>query len=159
MTKAILSLGSNLGDRIYYIDKAINSLRNIPKLEVLNISSYYETEPYGVNEVQNKYINCCVKIKTFLNSSELLGVCLGIEAALGRKREYKLCPRTIDIDIIAYGKEVKNEENLILPHPRLFERAFVMIPLKELCPEGSFENLNFLQSLKTCDLKGVKKYK
>ncbi len=159
MTKAILSLGSNLGDRVHYINKAINSLENIPKLELLKISSYYETEPYGVNEVQNKYINCCVKLNTSLNSSELLGVCLGIESALGRKRDYKFCPRTIDIDLIAYGNEVKNEENLILPHPRLFERAFVLVPLKEICPEGSFEGLNFLQNFKNCDLKEIRKYK
>lgn len=158
MTKAILSLGSNLGNRIYYINKAINSLKHIPNLELLKISSYYETEPHGVNEVQNNYINCCVKLNTSLNSFELLGVCLGIESALGRKREYKFCSRTIDIDLIAYGNEVKNEENLILPHPRLFERAFVLVPLKEICPEGSFENLNFLQNFKTCNLKGIKKH-
>ena len=159
MTKAILSLGSNLGDRVHYINKAINSLENIPKLELLKISSYYETEPHGVNELQNEYINCCIKLNTSLNSSELLGVCLGIESALGRKREYKFCPRTIDIDLIAYGNEVKNEENLILPHPRLFERAFVLVPLKEICPEGSFEGLNFLQNFKSCDLKEIRKYK
>lgn len=157
MPKAILSLGSNLGERVNYIDKAINSLKHIPKLELIKISSYYETKPYGVNEAQNKYINCCLKINTSLTSSELLGVCLGIEAALDRKREYRFSPRTIDIDLIAYGNEIKNEENLILPHPRLFERGFVLIPLKEICPEGKFENLDFNSSFKACDREGINK--
>lgn len=143
MTEAILSLGSNMGDRKLNLDLAIESLKNIPHLDVIKISSYYETEPFGVPDSQEKYFNCCVKVSTKLEPFALLGVCLGIESALGRRRTYRFSPRTIDIDIIFYGDMKINEKHLIIPHPRFHERDFVLTPLKEICPNGYFKNFPF----------------
>lgn len=143
MTEAILSLGSNMGDRKLNLDKAIEALRNIPNLDILNISNYYETKPHGVPDSQDNYFNCCVKVSTELNPFTLLGVCLGIEVALGRKRIYRFSPRTIDIDLIVYGNTKISDKNLILPHPRFHERNFVLIPMKEICPSGYFGDLHF----------------
>lgn len=157
MVRAVLSLGSNIGDRKKYIDEAIKIIKNTTKVSVQKISSYYETKPYGVKDFQSNYINCCVEILTDLNPFTLLGVCLGIEASLGRKRPYKFSPRTIDIDLIFYGNEKIESEDLILPHPRTFERAFVLIPMLEIFPSGYFENFNFLKWLEVCDNSGIKK--
>lgn len=86
-----------------------------------------------------------------------MGCCLGIEAAMKRVREYKFSPRTIDIDILAYGKETRNEKNLTLPHPEMLKRAFVLAPLKEICDGTVFENIDFTQDLKKCDLSTIKR--
>lgn len=157
MKEAILSLGSNLGNRILNIEKALHSIENIPETKIIKISSFYETEPCGVKEEQNKYVNCCVKISTELNSEILMGCCLGIESALGRIREYRFSPRTIDIDILAYENEIKNEKNLILPHPEMLKRAFVLIPLREICDGTVFKNIDFSKSINNCDFSTVKK--
>lgn len=157
MSEAILSLGSNLGNRILNLEKSIDSIKKIPETKIIKISSFYETEPFGVNDIQNKYINCCIKISTELNSNILMGCCLGIEATLGRIRKYKFSPRTIDIDILAYENEIKNEKNLILPHPEMLNRAFVLIPLKEICSDLKFKNINFSENLNSCDTSTVKK--
>ncbi len=157
MVRAVLSLGSNIGNRKKYIDEAIKIIENTTKINIQKISSYYETKPYGVKDFQCNYINCCVEILTDLNPFTLLGVCLGIESSLGRKRPYRFSPRTIDIDLIFYGNEKIESEDLILPHPRTFERAFVLIPMQEIFPSGYFENFNFLKWLETCDNSGIEK--
>lgn len=157
MSEAILSLGSNLGDRFFNITRAIESIQNLPETEILKISDFYETEPYGVTEKQEKYINCCLKIETELSPEILMGTFLGIESALGRIRTYKFSPRTIDIDLLAYGKEKQNKKNLILPHPRMLERAFVLIPLSDICKNMKFNNINFKNIIKCLDTKGIKK--
>lgn len=159
MSEAILSLGSNLGDRILNLQQALESIKRIPETNLLKISNFYETEPFGVETTQNKYINCCIKISTQLSPEILMGCCLGIESAMKRVREYKFSPRTIDIDILAYGKETKNEKNLVLPHPEMLKRAFVLVPLEEICNGTVFENIDFTQDLKKCDLSTIKKLK
>ncbi len=153
--EAILSLGSNLGERLLFLNTAIHALRGVPEVEIIKISSCYETKPWGVSDSQNKYLNCCVKLKTNLNAFELLGVCLGIEAAIGRKRAYRFAPRTIDIDLIAYEGVSVNSENLVLPHPRFKERAFVLIPFQEVCPGFSFWGLDFKSDFDKCEKQGV----
>ncbi len=157
MSEAFLSLGSNIGDRILNIQKAIESLKRIPESKIVEISSLYETEPFGVTDIQNKYINCCLKISTTLSSEILMGCCLGIEAALERVRKYKFSPRTIDIDILIFDDETKNKKNLTLPHPELTKRAFVLIPLKEIYGKEIINNINISESLKNCDISTVKK--
>ena len=157
MSEAILSLGSNLGNRIFNVKEALESIKRIPETNILKISNFYETEPFGVKTSQNKYINCCVKISTQLSPEILMGCCLGIEAAMKRVREYKFSPRTIDIDILAYEKEIRNEKNLTLPHPEMLKRAFVLAPLKEVCDGTVFKNIDFTQNLKKCDLSTIKK--
>ena len=157
MSEAFLSLGSNMGDRILNIQKAIESIRRIPESKIIKISSLYETEPFGVNDIQNKYINCCLKISTMLSSEILMGCCLGIESSLERVRKYKFSPRTIDIDILTFDNEIKNKKNLTLPHPEFIKRAFVLIPLKEICEKEVLSNINISESLKICDISTVKK--
>ena len=158
MQEAVLALGSNLGNRILNMEKALHSIENIPETKIIKISSFYETEPFGVKEEQNKYINCCVKISTGLSSEILMGCCLGIESALGRVRKYKFSPRTIDIDILAYENEVKNKKNLTLPHPEMLKRAFVLVPLREVCNGTVFKNIDFSESINNCDIYTVKKF-
>lgn len=157
MSEAIVSLGSNLGDRFLNIKKAIESIKNLSETEILKISDFYETEPFGVTEKQPAYINCAIKIKTGLPSEILMGTFLGIESVLGRIRTHRFSPRTIDIDLLAYGKEKQNKKNLILPHPRMLERAFVLIPLSDICKNMEFNNINFKNIIKCLDTKGIKK--
>lgn len=157
MNEAIVSLGSNLGDRFLNIKKAIESIKNLSETEILKISDFYETEPYGVTEKQEKYVNCCLKIETELSSEILMGTFLGIESALGRTRTYRFSPRTIDIDLLAYGKEKQNKKNLILPHPRMLERAFVLIPLSDICDDMKFYNIDFKNTIEKLDISGIKK--
>ena len=159
MSEAFLSLGSNLGDKLGYINKAIEYLNLVPKLKVKKISSFYETKPWGIENNQENYINCCVKVSTNLNAFMLLGVCLGIECSLGRERLYKFSPRTIDIDIITYDNLEVNDSNLILPHPRAKERAFVLIPLREICNDKEINYFDIDENLKRCDKSGIYKLK
>ena len=157
MNEAIVSLGSNLGDRFLNIKKAIESIKNLSETEILKISDFYETEPFGVTEKQPAYINCAIKIKTGLPSEILMGTFLGIESVLGRIRTHRFSPRTIDIDLLAYGKEKQNKKNLILPHPRMLERAFVLIPLSDICDDMKFYNIDFKNTIEKLDISGIKK--
>ena len=156
LTEAALSLGSNMGDRCQNIKNAIKAIDNLPETKVVKISNYYETEPFGVPDKQERYINCCLKISTNLEPLVLLESCLEIEKKLGRTRQYRFCPRTIDIDLLIYGHELRNEKNLTLPHPRLKERAFVLAPLNDISQNMVFGNINFKQNYKSCDLSTVR---
>lgn len=140
-----------MGDREFYLKSAVEALGNIPGVELVSVSSVYETEPFGVSDSQEKYLNCCILIKTNLSPFALLGACLGVEAKFGRERPYRFAPRTIDIDIIFYENEIIDDENLILPHPRMKERAFVLIPMMDILPEGRFKNFYFSQNLNKID--------
>lgn len=157
MFEAVLSLGSNMGDREFYLKSAVEALKNIPGVELVSVSSVYETEPFGVSDAQKKYLNCCVLIKTNLPPFALLGVCLGIETKLGRQRPYRFAPRTIDIDIIFYENEIINDVNLTLPHPRMKERAFVLVPMMDILPEGKFKNFDFSKKISKCDNLSITK--
>ncbi|OCA80699.1 2-amino-4-hydroxy-6-hydroxymethyldihydropteridine diphosphokinase [Bacillus sp. FJAT-27225] len=128
---AFLSLGTNMGDRLYYLFSAIRELNRHPSIQVVNYSSIYETDPVGFEE-QALFLNMVVEITTDLNSSALLETCLGIEQVFGRKREVRWGPRTIDLDILAFNQENIETESLCIPHPRLGERAFVLVPLHEI---------------------------
>lgn len=157
MFEAVLSLGSNMGDREFYLKNAVEALKNIPGVELVSVSSVYETEPFGVSDAQKKYLNCCILIKTNLPPFVLLGVCLGIETKLGRQRPYRFAPRTIDIDIIFYENEIINDVNLTLPHPRMKERAFVLVPMMDILPEGKFKNFDFSKKISKYDNLSITK--
>lgn len=131
--RAFLGLGSNLGDRDYYLGEAISALES-PLIKVRATSRIYETEPWGVID-QPSYWNQVVEIETLLEPLELLHVCQKIEHRLGRERVVRWGPRTIDIDLLIYDNTVSRSEELILPHPYLEERAFVLAPLREIAPE------------------------
>ena len=128
---SVISIGTNMGNREQNIENAVKALGLLPGTQVLKCSSIIETEPVGYTD-QPDFFNCCVLLKTSLSPKALLGCCLGIEAAMGRIREFTNGPRIIDLDIITYGDTVHSDSELTLPHPRAHERDFVKIPLKEL---------------------------
>ena len=133
MDNAYLGLGSNIGDKIGYIRKAMALLENSPCIHNLRSSSLYKTEPIG-NIDQDWFVNAVVQIETELPTTELLELCQSIESKLERKRVEKWGSRTIDIDILLYyDVEIKSDE-IEIPHPRMTERAFVLRPLAELEP-------------------------
>jgi 2-amino-4-hydroxy-6-hydroxymethyldihydropteridine diphosphokinase len=129
--KAVLGIGTNIGDRAENINSAMESLSLVPGIKVLRISDTYETKPWGYTDQPNFYNNV-VEIETSLSPAALLGVCLGIEAGMGRVREFKNGPRIIDIDVLVYEGVISDTKELVLPHPRIGERDFVLVPLKEL---------------------------
>jgi 2-amino-4-hydroxy-6-hydroxymethyldihydropteridine diphosphokinase len=129
---AYVSIGSNMGNRYDYLTKAIKFLTSYPEIKLINYSSIYETDPVGYEE-QDLFLNMVIEIKTKLSANELLEICLKTELELGRKREIRWGPRTLDLDILLYNQENIETETLIVPHPRMHERAFVMIPLLEIC--------------------------
>ena len=151
LAEAIISLGSNLGEREKNINFALKSVDLIPETKVIKISNLYETKPLGVPNEQPNYLNCCAKIVTEMSPQILLGALLGIEAAMGRKRKFKFCERIIDIDLIYYENEKISEKNLILPHPRAMERAFVLVPLADICENMEFKNTDFRKAYENCD--------
>ena len=131
--RAFLGLGSNLGDRAYYLEEAISALAS-PTIKMVAASRIYETEPWGVMD-QPLYWNQVIEVETTLEPLDLLHVCQEIEHRLGRERKVHWGPRTIDIDLLIYDNKVSESEELILPHPYLEVRAFVIAPLREIAPK------------------------
>ncbi len=126
-----LSLGSNIGNRIEYLKKAVELLEQNPDISMDKSSSFYETDPQGWTD-QEPFINIVISIETRLEPLSLLKFCQSIEVELKRKRLFRWGPRTIDIDILIYDDIIMNCDELIIPHPRMFERAFVLVPLAEI---------------------------
>ncbi|MDD5422231.1 MAG: 2-amino-4-hydroxy-6-hydroxymethyldihydropteridine diphosphokinase [Candidatus Omnitrophota bacterium] len=131
MTTCYIGIGSNLGDRQDYINRAIEELKSHKDIRVRRVSSIYETEPAGGIQ-QGMFLNGVLEIDTDLGPKPLLKELNRIEAKLGRKRTIKNGPRTIDLDILYYGQDVIDEEGLVVPHPRINEREFVLQGLREL---------------------------
>lgn len=132
MALAYLALGSNLGDRRAYLDAAVRRLRAEPGLRVLAVSRYYETAPVGGPPGQGLYLNAAVKVEASHSPMRLLDLCLFVEKQLGRERSVKDAPRTLDLDVLLYDDVNLNTPELTLPHPRMHERAFVLVPLAEI---------------------------
>lgn len=128
--RAFLGLGSNLGDRRAYLREAIASLEG-----VLAVSELYETEPIGGPGGQGPYLNLVVELDTELDARGLLGVCHRLESAALRTRDERWGPRTLDVDILWMESGAVDEADLQVPHPRLFDRRFVVVPLRDLAPE------------------------
>jgi len=126
-----IGVGSNLGDREKYIKNAIEKLKETEGVEVKKISGIYETEPVG-GPKQGKYLNGVIEIETWLEPGDLMIKLQKIEKQSGRIRSVKNAPRTIDLDILLYGDKKIDEPGLKIPHPRMYEREFVMKPLKEI---------------------------
>ena len=127
-----LALGTNLGDRLANLKQAIVSLT--PQMEVKAKSSVYETPPWGYED-QPKFLNQVVKVKTYLEPEALLKHLKRLEVALGRKESFPNGPRLIDIDILFFDDAVLNTPSLVIPHPRLHERGFVLLPLMDIAPD------------------------
>lgn len=131
--KATLSLGSNLGDRLGYLQGALDALSKATGTHIHSVSAVYETDPVGGPD-QGEYLNAVVVLKTILSPQQLLAVAQQIETDANRVREVHWGPRTLDIDILAMDSEVIDTEDLVLPHPRAHERAFVLLPWSMLDP-------------------------
>ena len=146
-----IGAGSNLGARESYINRAVEYLSSNSRIKVDKVSSLFETEPKG-GPPQGKFLNCAVKIETSLSPSNLLKFLQETEKNLGRVRTVKNGPRTIDLDILLYGKEKIDYPDLRIPHPEMFNRLFVLIPLLEIEPE-IFDKLDILSPYKEKSLK------
>ena len=133
MNVAYLSIGSNIGDRLHHLTEAVRALHLHEGLMVSSVSSIYETAPVGFTD-QADFLNMVVCVETGLAAQELLEICQNIEQELGRVRDIRWGPRTVDLDILLYNNDNIETENLIVPHPRMHERAFVLIPLLEIAP-------------------------
>ncbi len=136
---AYIGIGSNIGDKRALCLQAIESLGEAGR--IVTASSLYCTEPVGYTE-QEEFVNAVAAIETMLPPRELLRVCSAIESRMGRERTIHWGPRTIDLDILLYGDEVVNLPDLVVPHPRLAERRFVLVPLAEIASDVVHPVLN-----------------
>jgi 2-amino-4-hydroxy-6-hydroxymethyldihydropteridine diphosphokinase len=129
----VLSVGSNLGDRLGTLQGCVHAIAGLPGTDVLACSPVYETAPVG-GPAQPDYLNAVLIIGTGLPPRDLLAATARIEAGFGRERKERFGPRTLDIDIISYDQEISDDPVLTLPHPRAHERAFVLAPWRDLDP-------------------------
>lgn len=153
---AVLGIGTNMGNRIQNLIDAVEAVNLLPKTKVVEVSNVYETDPVGYNN-QDDFLNIVLTVSTELNAHNLLGAALGIEAGMGRVRTIKNGPRVIDIDLLLYGNEKYDTETLVLPHPRMLERNFVLKPLLDLDFESEIYSKDDLKKCLTND--GVRFYR
>lgn len=136
MAIVYLSLGSNLGDRVGYLQQATSLLSAMPEINIVTTSSFYESEPWQMNS-ENWFVNAIIQISTTFSPEELLRECQRIENQLGRKREQNsgYSDRTIDIDILFYENKIINTDTLTIPHRFFHRRAFLMVPMLEIAED------------------------
>jgi len=132
--RAYLGLGSNLGDRLAHLQAAVDGLVGAPGVHVVAVSRVYETSPVG-GPPQDDYLNAVVAVDTTLAARDLLSLAQRLEADAQRVRAERWGPRTLDVDVLLVGDERVDEPDLVVPHPRLRERAFVLVPLADVAPE------------------------
>ncbi|CQR47446.1 2-amino-4-hydroxy-6-hydroxymethyldihydropteridinepyrophosphokinase [Paraliobacillus sp. PM-2] len=163
MNSCYIALGSNIPPRDYYLNQAIEALRQEEAICIRSVSSIYETIPVGYTD-QSNFLNMVIEIETKFSPTDLLKACQKIEQKLGRKRIKRWGPRTIDLDILLYNQENMKTEYLVIPHPRMHERAFVLVPLYEIAPSAYIPSLqkkvsNALSNIPMGEKKGVVKWK
>lgn len=157
--RVFLSLGSNIEDREGYLIDALKNISSISDVSLENISSIYETEPVGYTN-QERFLNMVAQISTSLGAKELLAELLRIEKLLKRERAIRWGPRTMDIDILVYDDLRVDTPQLTIPHPRMFERAFVLTPLMEIYEGRELLGINIRDALDKCsDRDGIRIYK
>jgi 2-amino-4-hydroxy-6-hydroxymethyldihydropteridine diphosphokinase len=156
MPKAFLGLGGNVGDTRTVLDRAVSLLDDGSGVRVLARSSDYHTPPWG-KEDQAPFVNLCLAIETTLTPHQLLARIHEVERELGRNRatETRWGPRTCDIDILSYDDVALDEPDLVLPHPRMFERGFVLLPLAEIAPDAVIGGRRLQDALAQVDTKGI----
>ncbi|HZQ12632.1 MAG TPA: 2-amino-4-hydroxy-6-hydroxymethyldihydropteridine diphosphokinase [Pseudolabrys sp.] len=158
MTEALLALGGNVGDSRAILDRAVALMCDGKEVKLIARSSDYRTPPWGF-KYQPPFVNLCIAVETTLEPRDLLERAQDVELRLGRDRahEKRNGPRTADIDILAYGDVTLETPNLTLPHPRLFERAFVLVPLNEIAPGRVIAGRKVSEALAGLDLGGIEK--
>jgi 2-amino-4-hydroxy-6-hydroxymethyldihydropteridine diphosphokinase len=158
MSDALLALGGNVGDSRAILDRAIGMICDGSENRLVARSSDYRTPPWGF-KYQPPFTNLCISIVTTLEPRALLEHTQAVELALGRDRahEKRNGPRTADIDILAYDDTTLDLPNLILPHPRLFERAFVLVPLAEIAADRVVNGVRIADALARVDLSGIER--
>lgn len=160
MNRAYLGLGTNMGDRLEYLNLACILLSEHENINILNKSKIYETKAWGYTD-QADFLNMCLEIETVLNEFQLLELCAQVEQKLNRERIIRWGPRTIDVDILFFNDIILNNEKLSIPHPRISERAFVLIPLMDLNANLIINNKTigvYLDSLSNEERGQVKEY-
>jgi 2-amino-4-hydroxy-6-hydroxymethyldihydropteridine diphosphokinase len=152
-----LALGTNLGDRSANLKQAISALT--PQLEVRAKSAVYETPPWGFED-QPKFLNQVIKANTYLDPEPLLKHLKRLEVALGRKESFPNGPRLIDMDILFYDDLVVDRPSLVIPHPRLHERGFVLLPLMEIAPHlvHPVNKKSVREMAEMCNMEGIEKF-
>jgi 2-amino-4-hydroxy-6-hydroxymethyldihydropteridine diphosphokinase len=143
--RVVIALGANLGNPRAQLEDAIAALREVIKIEA--VSSFYETKPFKVSEEQPNYINAVLMGETNLEAEQLMKELLAIEQCLGRKRSTVNAARSIDLDIIDYQGMIITSQNLTLPHPRAYEREFVLQPWLEIDPEAQLTGFGAVKEL------------
>ncbi len=158
MGNALIALGGNIGDVRATFPKAISNILGTAQATLLARSSDYRTPPWG-EQAQDPFINACVEVETSLDPHALLFTLHKIEKRFGRDRakEQRWGPRTLDLDLLAYDDAVINQPDLTLPHPRLFERAFVLVPLAEIAPDRTIAGRSVAAALAQLSTEGIER--
>jgi len=158
MVEALVGLGGNIGDVRTTLDRAVAAFCDGAVVRLLAQSSDYATPPWGVED-QPAFVNRCIAVATALTPRGLLERALAVERTLGRDRgrEQRWGPRPIDIDLLAYGDLALDEPGLTLPHPRMLERAFVLVPLAEIVPDRVVAGVRVQEALARLDVRGIER--
>jgi 2-amino-4-hydroxy-6-hydroxymethyldihydropteridine diphosphokinase len=151
---ALIGLGSNVGDKPANIARAVSLLTEKGDVRLVASSRLYRSAPWGVLD-QDWFVNACIAVATGLTPQELLARCLAVEQAMKRVREQRWGPRVIDVDVLTYRDLTVNEPDLTLPHPRIAERAFVLVPLAEIAPTLTIEGHGLAHWLARLDARDV----
>ena len=160
MNRVYLGLGTNMGDRLEYLHGTCEILSKNNSINITKKSKIYETKAWGYTD-QADFLNMCLEIETTLDTYELLEVCQEVEKKLNRERIIRWGPRTIDVDILFFNDIILDDEKLLIPHPRISERAFVLIPLMDLNNNLKIKEVtieNYLNSLTCEEREQVKEY-
>jgi 2-amino-4-hydroxy-6-hydroxymethyldihydropteridine diphosphokinase len=154
--QAALGLGGNVGEVRKALRRALAALAGAPGVELLKASSLYRTAPWGP-VAQPPFLNMAALVRTTLSPHQLLELCLAIEKQEGRSRTERFGPRTLDIDILVFGDLVLADERLALPHPRLMERAFALVPLAEIAPHLVICGIDVEEAARRLDRTGIER--
>ncbi|MGP4109155.1 2-amino-4-hydroxy-6-hydroxymethyldihydropteridine diphosphokinase [Virgibacillus sp. L01] len=160
MKTAYLALGTNIEPREEHLKSALEMLKEDNRVIIRQHSSIYETAPVGYTD-QADFLNMVIEVETSLSPIDLLNVCQNIEQQLGRKKVIRFGPRTIDLDILVYNQENRKTDVLTIPHPRMHERAFVLIPLHEIAPDLLLSDKtvsDYLKEQSESDIKDVTRW-
>ena len=153
---AYVGLGGNVGDVLDTLRLALTELDGHGSIEVFALSDLYKTPPWG-NEEQDWFLNACAGLRTCLDPKALLDTCLNIEKKLNRVRAVRWGPRTIDLDILAFDDETVDLDGLQIPHPRMTERAFVLMPLADIAPDLEINGKSIVEWLMQADKTGIER--